>query len=669
MQNYPDPTAVAADLNGPFYAPNNGQQQQQQAQQPQQQQHMQQPPQQQQPNVQQEQHQDQRISNPEQQLAQHAVELSGMASQMAPQDYKPMMQNRADGTQSPQPAHQNMPFQHEQQMMGADMGHGSVDHSQEAFGTPGDGQAPRKRSKVSRACDECRRKKIRCDATSEGPNASCTSCKRMGAACQFSRVPMKRGPSKGYIKELADRLNQLEGAIQGSPSGEHVHYPQQNVDMSRRQSQDFSPPPGPLDTPSIGRKRGYSSVTQDFSTPGFPQQTTHRQSGQWSQMDMPRQTPNQFAHAAPEQYRPVFSPNGLAPQAQFPVGRDPRLTMDNSFSPDGMNLNDRLEIDDAVLDEYYRTIHSTLPVLPWKDALFERLSRCSAPVANALLLSLLAVVNSFNGNYNLIDTRKASSAVSLCMQDDFAQAKQFGDSRVVLLSAVTLMAIDAGLRSNNAGSQSSFLGQALAVAKDLGLYGFQYDGRLSPDSDEYLLRRIWISLAILDRCHSAAWSVPLLISESSFVLYAEDEETLGSELYYTARKFISRVHFEAATKSLFRYHGFPRPDCLIHHFEQVVRSRIPRLLRHIDEHTPQRSPYCAPTNAHLRDRTPHLPLPLAHSPPPLAPLPYPGNRDPAARPPSPRDGAKYPLPNVSRLHCPRCYQRHGAARLRRQQHP
>ena len=55
----------------------------------------------------------------------------------------------------------------------------------------------RKRSKVSRACDECRRKKIRCDATEESGDIACTSCKRVGSRCQFSRVPMKRGPSKG----------------------------------------------------------------------------------------------------------------------------------------------------------------------------------------------------------------------------------------------------------------------------------------------------------------------------------------------------------------------------------------------------------------------------------------------------------------------------------------
>ena len=56
---------------------------------------------------------------------------------------------------------------------------------------------PRKRSKVSRACDECRRKKIKCDAASEAGDEPCSNCRRSSSRCLFSRIPQKRGPSKG----------------------------------------------------------------------------------------------------------------------------------------------------------------------------------------------------------------------------------------------------------------------------------------------------------------------------------------------------------------------------------------------------------------------------------------------------------------------------------------
>jgi len=64
------------------------------------------------------------------------------------------------------------------------------------YDSPDGSSSAKKRSKVSRACDECRRKKIKCDAQSEeGP---CSNCRRSTVECQFSRVPQKRGPSKGY---------------------------------------------------------------------------------------------------------------------------------------------------------------------------------------------------------------------------------------------------------------------------------------------------------------------------------------------------------------------------------------------------------------------------------------------------------------------------------------
>lgn len=77
--------------------------------------------------------------------------------------------------------------------------HGPMDQMGNQYAALDGSNAPRKRSKVSRACDECRRKKIRCDATGEPGDEQCSSCKRVGARCQFSRVPMKRGPSKGYV--------------------------------------------------------------------------------------------------------------------------------------------------------------------------------------------------------------------------------------------------------------------------------------------------------------------------------------------------------------------------------------------------------------------------------------------------------------------------------------
>ncbi|KAJ9607083.1 hypothetical protein H2200_008155 [Cladophialophora chaetospira] len=90
-------------------------------------------------------------------------------------------------------------------------GRPSLDASAETGQDPQAGDK-RKRSKASRACDECRRKKVKCDAPTEldGTPKTCTNCLKAGVNCEFERKPMKRGPSKGYISQLAERVQGLE---------------------------------------------------------------------------------------------------------------------------------------------------------------------------------------------------------------------------------------------------------------------------------------------------------------------------------------------------------------------------------------------------------------------------------------------------------------------------
>lgn len=56
----------------------------------------------------------------------------------------------------------------------------------------------KKRTKASRACDQCRKKKIKCDYNEL--KSICTNCQKSKDKCAFERIPLKRGPSKGYNK-------------------------------------------------------------------------------------------------------------------------------------------------------------------------------------------------------------------------------------------------------------------------------------------------------------------------------------------------------------------------------------------------------------------------------------------------------------------------------------
>ncbi|OBT97827.1 transcriptional activator [Pseudogymnoascus verrucosus] len=512
MQNYPDPTAVAAEGNGPFYASGNASQQQPQQQQPQ--------PQQQQ------QQQTQRLSNPDD--LQLAAQLS--------RGLEPMMGGGGgnDAAHSPQ-SNPNHGFSHEQQMM-AEMSHAAnMDHSQYQMG---DGTTPRKRSKVSRACDECRRKKIRCDATTESGEEQCTSCKRVGTHCQFSRVPMKRGPSKGYIKELADRLNHLEGAMQNQ-SGEALHYPPHVEGAgSRRASHDYSPPPP--HTEGQPRKRAYSSISQDF-TSGYQSQ---RQSGQWQALDTPRHhgapatTYGQANAAAESSYRaPLYSPNGLAPQPQWRNAPPEagRASFDGLPAGEGAHGDHKLEWDEYISEEYYKTIQPTFPLLPGPQGnVAARLANAPPLLKDAFLEALYVAVRP---PVDSAPTRRAASLVSACQFDNTA-TKTLSDS-LLLLSAQIFMAIEAGSHgassARSAGCQAVWLGAAVGHAFSLKLHTSNPAEGEDEDSTDKLSRRIWWSLVILDRFHASGTSSPLLIPDTSAVLRLDDINVLGEQLYHLAR--------------------------------------------------------------------------------------------------------------------------------------
>ncbi|KAJ2592303.1 hypothetical protein H4R99_006451, partial [Coemansia sp. RSA 1722] len=63
-----------------------------------------------------------------------------------------------------------------------------------------------KRQRVSRACDRCRRKKVKCD----GKQPVCTHCSAIGNRCTYLDAAKKRGPPKGYIEVIENRLRKVE---------------------------------------------------------------------------------------------------------------------------------------------------------------------------------------------------------------------------------------------------------------------------------------------------------------------------------------------------------------------------------------------------------------------------------------------------------------------------
>ncbi|KAF9220414.1 hypothetical protein BS17DRAFT_344209 [Gyrodon lividus] len=70
-----------------------------------------------------------------------------------------------------------------------------------------------KKRRVQRACDVCRRKKIRCDG-SQMPGNRCSNCIAYNFECTYVEAAKKRGPPKGYVESLENRLEKMEKLLQ-----------------------------------------------------------------------------------------------------------------------------------------------------------------------------------------------------------------------------------------------------------------------------------------------------------------------------------------------------------------------------------------------------------------------------------------------------------------------
>ncbi|KAI9769092.1 MAG: Glucose-responsive transcription factor [Geoglossum simile] len=453
----------------------------------------------------------------------------------------------------------------------------------------GDLTAPRKRSKVSRACDECRRKKIRCDATSESGVEQCSSCKRTNVRCQFSRVPMKRGPSKGYIKELADRLNTLENSMVSN----EMQYAGIGEDTGSPRVSDEASPPPINHTGAQGskhpRKRTLSASDDVHSASylqplqqNLPQRSGNDRLpslGSWSQQDPPRHLPHptsslhnpqtpQPTPSVPELshrqsgYRPQYSPNGISAQpfwshGQHDTGRRasvslPFETSDTRPPTDPDQSDAILEWDERAVDEmsrYYGIIHPTFPLLPnTKARLRSRLANCPITLREAFLEALYAAVRSLPSSAasasppDFQSTRKAVDLISASQFENVATRTM--STNLIFLQSLILMALEADnhgpatMRGQLGPPRAVWLGSAVGLSYFLKLHVFRYREKPSdgdPDSDEKLSRRIWWVLVTLDRWHASSTSSPLLIPDTSVVLLPEDHVLLGDAGYQLTR--------------------------------------------------------------------------------------------------------------------------------------
>ncbi|KAB5583316.1 hypothetical protein GE09DRAFT_947411 [Coniochaeta sp. 2T2.1] len=385
---------------------------------------------------------------------------------------------------------------------------------------------PRKRSKISRACDECRRKKIKCDAVAEGGDEPCSNCRRSSSQCLFSRVPQKRGPSKGYIKELADRINSIEGKLGGGGSGADLL-----ESVSRRESTEAFASPLPMDD---SRKRPFSSISNDpFPTPSPARYTSLLPEHRPIQPYQPPPPPN------PNRGSP-YSVNGLAPQPIGPKPDPPRLEPQVA---DSMQLDTVMgELNDATWRIYKSAIHQTFPILASSSYRAQALiAPCPVHLREAFLEAFYAALKHTQelppGTSG--DTRTANKLLTEWETDNNTRSYR---TDLVHLQTLLLMAIEtdshgpASIKGHHGGlPKGSFIGRALALAYSMGLHTSKLDPNPGTEFDEDLedkvAMRAWWSLVMLDRWNAIGAALPAQIPIDSVVITPGLKLLMGDEPY------------------------------------------------------------------------------------------------------------------------------------------
>ncbi|KAL2259348.1 hypothetical protein VTK26DRAFT_6997 [Humicola hyalothermophila] len=132
-----------------------------------------------------------------------------------------------------------------------------------------------KRRRIARACDMCRKKKIKCD----GKLPACTHCTNHKTDCVFTQVEKKRNPPKGakYIEGLENRLGRMEHLLRlsgllgeddngATDLGTLEKKLAEKHQQSRQASQAASDPTSPSRAPS-GRDGNDSTPRSSLASP------------------------------------------------------------------------------------------------------------------------------------------------------------------------------------------------------------------------------------------------------------------------------------------------------------------------------------------------------------------------------------------------------------------
>ncbi|ORX88661.1 hypothetical protein K493DRAFT_76650 [Basidiobolus meristosporus CBS 931.73] len=355
---------------------------------------------------------------------------------------------------------------------------GTIDESNTVESTP-------TKSKTMRACDICRRKKVKCDVL----KPACTNCAMFGYECTFLDVPKKRGPQASDSKALERRLKRIEAAL---------------ATLLDNDSHS-SPEPAAAADLGLPSNAGTSSHKREMT---FVQESSDSE-----EMENTNDKLTKLTITDGSGYRYVGSSSGmyLLEGGKYHVNgvfRKFMCDIKNMKLPKLPESNfPSQETKDKLIEVYFTRSHPYFPVFN-KARFLERLN--SGEKIPEVLMNAIFAVGCVLEGLTVFKTPEISRSATVYFFKEAKSAldKQYTTSNLHTIQGLLLM-------SFNPMGGWLFLGIAIRMAQDLGLHRNLESENLDP-IEKQNRKLAWWGCVIFDRFHSALGGKPLAINEEDF---------------------------------------------------------------------------------------------------------------------------------------------------------
>lgn len=374
----------------------------------------------------------------------------------------------------------------------------------------------RKRKKVSRACDECRRKKVRCDADG---NQICSNCIKTKDQCTFSRVPLKRGPSKGYIRDLQDRANsdgypqqhRLSTEIPIPPMHQPVILPPLSSINAQHAPPNNASPAGGMHT-ATGTNAGGTFWKVPYDMPFEPRRSSI------DSIVSGRSSSFMSASSSMQRMPSTVSDSDGEGSRRSSIG-SPALSVSSLHSlnnkTNGLTLSSKENVSrslDSQISFFYSTQNKDLVFFPLNSSVFTAIMPSLSHVDSLaeLLLASVSLANQLynNGSIHTSEVNSLSLRLAALYYEKWPLQPDQG-SKILLLTAVSLTAYTAVASGDD---RSIIWGLCASLVSDYNLYSCFSDLKLDEfDSLPTLYARQYFNLVILDSISALSHGRPTTI--------------------------------------------------------------------------------------------------------------------------------------------------------------